>query len=42
MIDVDHGTYPYVTSSNTVPSQATGSGSGPGTLNYILGIQAHY
>ena len=43
LLDVDHGTYPYVTSSNTVPSTAaTGSGSGPGTLNYILGITKAY
>ena len=43
LLDVDHGTYPYVTSSNTVPSTAaTGSGSGPETLNYILGITKAY
>jgi len=43
LLDVDHGTYPYVTSSNTVPSTAaTGSGIGPGTLNYILGITKAY
>ena len=43
LLDVDHGTYPFVTSSNTVPSTAaTGSGSGPGTLNYILGITKAY
>ena len=39
MLDVDHGTYPYVTSSNTVASQsATGSGNGPSIVNFVLGI----
>ncbi len=43
LLDVDHGTYPYVTSSNTVPAMAaTGSGSGPNTINYILGITKAY
>ena len=43
LLDVDHGTYPYVTSSNTVPAMAaTGSGSGPGTINYVLGITKAY
>ncbi len=43
LLDVDHGTYPYVTSSNTVPAMAaTGSGSAPGSLNYILGITKAY
>ena len=43
MLDVDHGTYPYVTSSNTVAGQAaTGSGIGPRTLSYILGITKAY
>ena len=43
LLDVDHGTYPYVTSSNTVPSTAaTGSGSGPDTIGYILGITKAY
>ena len=43
LLDVDHGTYPFVTSSNTVPATAaTGSGSGPDTLNYILGITKAY
>ncbi|MEX1147346.1 MAG: adenylosuccinate synthase [Sphingomonadales bacterium] len=43
MLDVDHGTYPYVTSSNTVSSQAAGgSGAGPGALNYVLGITKAY
>ena len=42
-MDVDHGTYPYVTSSNTVPSMAaTGSGSGPDKIGYILGITKAY
>ena len=43
LLDVDHGTYPYVTSSNTVPAMAaTGSGSGPGKIGYILGITKAY
>lgn len=43
MLDVDHGTYPYVTSSNTVAANAaTGSGSGPRSLNYVLGITKAY
>jgi adenylosuccinate synthase len=43
MLDVDHGTYPYVTSSNTVAAQAaTGSGSAPRALNYVLGITKAY
>jgi adenylosuccinate synthase len=43
LLDVDHGTYPYVTSSNTVPAMAaTGSGSGPNEINYILGITKAY
>ena len=43
LLDVDHGTYPYVTSSNTVPAMAaTGSGSGPSTINYVLGITKAY
>ena len=43
LLDVDHGTYPYVTSSNTVPATAaTGSGSGPNKINYILGITKAY
>jgi adenylosuccinate synthase len=43
LLDVDHGTYPYVTSSNTVPAMAaTGSGSSPGKINYILGITKAY
>ena len=43
MLDVDHGTYPYVTSSNTVPAMAaTGSGLGPEKINYVLGITKAY
>ncbi|MBA1339531.1 MAG: adenylosuccinate synthase [Pelagibacterales bacterium] len=43
LLDVDHGTYPYVTSSNTVPAMAaTGSGCGPETINYVLGITKAY
>src|SRR5260221_14179111 len=43
LLDVDHGTYPYVTSSNTVASQAaTGSGLGPSALGYVLGICKAY
>ena len=43
MLDVDHGTYPFVTSSNTVAaSAATGSGCGPNTINYVLGITKAY
>ncbi|NDA08858.1 MAG: adenylosuccinate synthase [Alphaproteobacteria bacterium] len=43
MLDIDHGTYPFVTSSNTVPGQAaTGSGIGPGAINYVLGITKAY
>ena len=43
MLDVDHGTYPYVTSSNTVASQsATGSGNGPSVVSYVLGITKAY
>lgn len=43
LLDVDHGTYPYVTSSNTMAgSAAAGSGLGPGSLGYILGIVKAY
>ena len=43
LLDVDHGTYPYVTSSNTVPATAaTGSGSGPDKIGYVLGITKAY
>jgi len=42
-LDVDHGTYPFVTSSNTVASSAaTGTGCGPNTINYVLGITKSY
>ena len=43
LLDVDHGTYPFVTSSNTVASAAaTGTGCGPNTINYVLGITKAY
>ncbi len=43
LLDVDHGTYPYVTSSNTVAANAaTGSGVGPGAIGYVLGITKAY
>ena len=43
LLDVDHGTYPYVTSSNTVAAQAaTGTGIGPGAIGYVLGICKAY
>ena len=43
LLDVDHGTYPFVTSSNTVAAQAaTGSGMGPSAINYVLGICKAY
>lgn len=43
LLDVDHGTYPFVTSSNTVASSAaTGSGCGPNSVNYVLGITKAY
>ncbi len=43
LLDVDHGTYPFVTSSNTVAGQAAaGSGLGPGSLSYVLGITKAY
>jgi adenylosuccinate synthase len=43
MLDVDHGTYPYVTSSNTVSAQAAvGSGQGLRTADYTLGITKAY
>ncbi len=43
MLDIDHGTYPYVTSSNTVAAQAaTGTGMGPGAVGYVLGIAKAY
>ena len=43
MLDVDHGTYPYVTSSNTHPATAaSGAGVGPATVGYVLGITKAY
>ena len=43
MLDVDHGTYPYVTSSNMAAGQAaTGSGMGPDAVGYVLGITKAY
>jgi adenylosuccinate synthase len=43
LLDVDHGTYPFVTSSNTVAGQAaTGSGLGPKAIGYVLGIAKAY
>jgi adenylosuccinate synthase len=43
MLDIDHGTYPYVTSSNTVAAQAMiGSGMGNGAVGYVLGIAKAY
>jgi adenylosuccinate synthase len=43
MLDVDHGTYPYVTSSHTHPGQAaSGAGVGPGAIGYVLGICKAY
>ena len=43
LLDIDHGTYPYVTSSNTTAgSAATGSGLGPLSIDYVLGITKAY
>ena len=43
LLDVDHGTYPFVTSSNTVPAMAAiGTGCGPNTVDYVLGITKAY
>jgi adenylosuccinate synthase len=43
LLDIDHGTYPFVTSSNTVAAQAaTGAGLGPGAIGYVLGICKAY
>lgn len=43
LLDIDHGTYPYVTSSNTTAGgAATGSGVGPLALDYVLGITKAY
>ena len=43
MLDIDHGTYPFVTSSNTVPGNATtGSGAGQREISFNLGITKAY
>jgi adenylosuccinate synthase len=43
LLDIDHGTYPFVTSSNTVSAQAaTGCGLGPSSIGYVLGITKAY
>ena len=43
LLDIDHGTYPFVTSSNCVAGQASaGAGVGPGMLHYVLGITKAY
>jgi adenylosuccinate synthase len=43
LLDVDHGTYPFVTSSNTVAAQAAiGAGLGPGAIGYVLGLAKAY
>ena len=43
LLDIDHGTYPFVTSSNTVAAQAaTGTGIGPKAISYVLGITKAY
>jgi len=43
MLDIDHGTYPFVTSSNTVAGQAAaGAGCGPGQVGFVLGIVKAY
>jgi adenylosuccinate synthase len=43
LLDIDHGTYPFVTSSNTVAGQAaTGSGMGPRAISHVLGITKAY
>jgi adenylosuccinate synthase len=43
LLDIDHGTYPYVTSSNTVAAQAAaGSGMGPSSIGFVLGIAKAY
>ena len=43
VLDIDHGTYPFVTSSNTVAGQAaTGSGTGPTSIGFVLGITKAY
>ena len=43
LLDIDHGTYPFVTSSNTIAGQAAaGSGLGPSSIGYVLGIAKAY
>jgi adenylosuccinate synthase len=43
MLDIDHGTYPYVTSSNTIAGGAcTGAGIGPGTVKQVIGVSKAY
>jgi len=43
LLDIDHGTYPFVTSSNTVAGQAAiGAGVGPNAIDYVLGITKAY
>lgn len=43
LLDIDHGTYPYVTSSNTIAGTAAGgSGLGPGAVGFVLGIAKAY
>ncbi len=43
LLDIDHGTYPFVTSSNTVGGQAAaGSGIGPGAISYVVGLCKAY
>ncbi|WP_204320669.1 adenylosuccinate synthetase, partial [Klebsiella pneumoniae] len=43
LLDIDHGTYPFVTSSNTVAgTAASGSGMGPGAVGFVLGIAKAY
>ena len=43
LLDIDHGTYPYVTSSNTIAGQAAiGTGIGPSALTHVLGITKAY
>ncbi len=43
LLDIDHGTYPFVTSSNTVSgAAASGSGLGPGSVGFVLGIVKAY
>ena len=43
LLDIDFGTYPYVTSSNTLAGMAaTGTGMGPGAVDFVLGIVKAY